>query len=92
MCVTSPQRYGHNLLEHFGGGGSPSTGEAAINLASSVTAEKSLSVLGEVPLTGTALAVGIAVGGTVGGISVAVATGMSWLTTSGGVLVLTQAA
>ena len=91
MCVTSPQRYGHNLLEHFGGGDSPSTGESAINLASSATAEKSLSALGEVPLTGTALAVGIAVGGTVGGISVAVATGMAWLTASGGVLVSTQA-
>ena len=94
MCDTSPQQYGHVLLEHSGGGDSPSTGEAAINLASSATAEKSLSTIGGGAVaTGTALTVGIVVGGTVGGtvvISVAVATGMAWLTTSG-VLVLTQA-
>ena len=89
MCVTSPQQYGHVLFGHSGGGGSPSTGEAEINLASSVTAEKSLSAIGGgAVVTGTALAVGIAVDGTVG-ISVVVTTGMAWLATSG-VLALTQ--
>ena len=92
MCVTSSQQYGHVLLEHSGGGGSPPTGEAAINRANSTTAEKSLSAIGGgAVVTGTALAVGIAVGCAVG-IRVAVATGIAWLTSTSGVLVLTQAA
>ena len=83
--------YGHIGFVHFGGGDTDTslTGAFAINLASSATGEKSLShavVVVVTGSTGTAVAVGIAVG-----IRVVLATGIVWSSSFVVILILLSA-